>query len=420
MARRIDEQIIRGEIDNRVRGRVTGRLWLFGRAEPVELDLEGDPWRDVAGHLFTFTNPAPRAGRPGALDGLSPVQRGRVGDMTASRRVKVPDCSPEELKALLAAGRPFPWRWGNCLYLEWHGDADGRVVIESASYRIEIAPDPAWTMTDGEERSRRAANQRSALDSLERMASSGALAGEEDDAPASDAEAAADAEQARIDLLIDRVEARIARAIDAGEEPDFERIMEEERARLRRERGEPEPEPPASEEAAEQAEWIQEMNAAAENALRDGETDRWKSEGYADDRWHPLVQRCHAFTLRVRADVRARGWLGDGEGPEHPLRMVLNGVMIAGGKLAGALGRVCDASDWPPDALFAGSALTRLKKAREHLRDALAGLDAADEQDLADADWRREARGETAEILDEVVRLIGEVRAVLRLPDGEA
>ena len=160
------------------------------------------------------------------------------------------------------------------------------------------------------------------------------------------------------------------------------------------------------------------MNAAAEAALRDGESDRWKTEGYADDRWHPLVQRCHALTLRVRADVRARGWLGDREGPEHPLRMVLNGVMIAGGKLAGALGRVCDASDWPPDALFAGSALTRLKKAREHLRDALAGLDAADEQALADAEWRGEVRGETTEILDEVINLIGEVRAVLRLPEG--
>lgn len=416
MARRIHEQIIRGEIDNRVRGRVTGRLWLVGRAEPVVLELEGDPWRDVAGHLFTFTNPTPRAGRPGAIDGLSPVQRGRVGDITASRRVKVPDCAPEELKARLAAGRAFPWRWGNCLYLEWHGEADGRVVVESASYRIEIAPDPAWSMTDSEERERRVKNQRSALEALEMLAA----AGPDDELPASEAEAAADAEQARIDLLIDRVEARIARAIEAGEEPDFERIMEEERARLRRERGELEPPPAASDEAAEQAEWIGEMNAAAEAALREGETDRWKSDGYADDRWHPLVQRCHAFTLRVRAEVRARGWLGDGEGPEHPLRMVLNGVMIAGGKLAGALGRMCDASDWPPDALFAGSALTRLKKAREHLRDALAGLAAADEQDLAEAEWRREARGETEDILAEVERLIAEVRAVLKLSEDGA
>ena len=418
MAWRIHDQIIRGEIDNRVPGRVTGRLWLLGRAEPVELDLAGDPWADVAGHLFTFTNPAPRADRADAPGELAPVQRGRVGDMTASRRVKVPDCAPDELRALLAAGRPFPWHWGNCLYLEWYGDTDGRVVIESAAYRIEIAPDPAWPMPDGGERSCPPFGRRSALESLERLARARPPGGEEDEPPASDAEATADAEQARIDLLIDRVEARIARAIEAGEDPEFERIMEEERARLRRERGEPEPPPPSPEEEAERAEWIQEMNAAAEAALRDGETDRWKTEGYADDRWHPLVQRCHAFTLRVRADVRANAWLGDGEGPEHPLRMVLNGVMIAGGKLAGALGRVCDASDWPPDALFAGAALTRLKKAREHLRDALAGLDAADEQGLADADWRREARAETAEILDEVFRLIGEVRAVLKLPEG--
>jgi hypothetical protein len=35
MAWRIEQSVVRGEIDNRVRGRVTGRLWLAGRPEPV-------------------------------------------------------------------------------------------------------------------------------------------------------------------------------------------------------------------------------------------------------------------------------------------------------------------------------------------------------------------------------------------------
>lgn len=59
MAWRIEEQIVRGEIDNRTPGLVTGKLWLVGREEPINLKLEGNPWRDLAGHLLNFTNPDP-------------------------------------------------------------------------------------------------------------------------------------------------------------------------------------------------------------------------------------------------------------------------------------------------------------------------------------------------------------------------
>jgi hypothetical protein len=371
MAWRIDEQLVRGEIDNRVRGRVTGRLWFLGRAEPVVLELEGNAWRDVAGHVLRFHNPEPVAGRAEALKGLAGVQRGVVGDITASRKVKVPECSMEEIMRLMDEGRPFPWHWGNSLYLEWHGERNGRVVIESAGYQIEISGEAAWRMSAAEERAQREANERATTTFLERLSQA------------------------------------------VGE--------------AKRERGEPEPEEPTPEEAAERAEWIEEMNAAAEEeALREIETEKWRkgeAGGFEDKRWHPLVERCNALTHRVLDETQARGWLSEEEGAEHPLREVANGVMIAGGKLAGALGTMGDADDWPPDPLCAGSTLTRLKKARGHLRDALAGLDAADGQDLAEAEWRREVRAETEEVLAEVLRLIAEVRAVLRLSqeggDGE-
>ena len=60
MAFRIDEAVIRGEIDNTVEGRVTGRVWLLGREEPLVLNLEGDCWRDLAGTRLLFENPAPK------------------------------------------------------------------------------------------------------------------------------------------------------------------------------------------------------------------------------------------------------------------------------------------------------------------------------------------------------------------------
>jgi len=42
MALRLDDTVVRGEIDNTVRGRGRGRLWLLGRDEPITLDLTGD------------------------------------------------------------------------------------------------------------------------------------------------------------------------------------------------------------------------------------------------------------------------------------------------------------------------------------------------------------------------------------------
>ena len=62
MAWRIDGAVVRGELDNRVRGRVTGRIWFAGRAEPVVLELEGNCWRDLAGRRLEFTNPQPKPG----------------------------------------------------------------------------------------------------------------------------------------------------------------------------------------------------------------------------------------------------------------------------------------------------------------------------------------------------------------------
>ena len=40
MAWRIQDSVIRGEIDNRVKGHVRGELWLDGLDEPVKLELE--------------------------------------------------------------------------------------------------------------------------------------------------------------------------------------------------------------------------------------------------------------------------------------------------------------------------------------------------------------------------------------------
>jgi hypothetical protein len=57
MAWRTDEAVVRGEMDHRTRDRVTGRIWFAGLAEPVELELEGNAWRDLAGRRLEWVNP---------------------------------------------------------------------------------------------------------------------------------------------------------------------------------------------------------------------------------------------------------------------------------------------------------------------------------------------------------------------------
>ena len=157
MAFRIHDSVVRGEIDNRVKGVVRGKIWVEGHAEPVTLELKGNAWPDLAGCLLTFTNPQKRIPHPG-LDTFHPVQRGTIGDLTASRKVRVFDIPMPEAYLMCKRGEKPPEHMANCLYLEWFSEANGRVVIESADYELKISA-PEWRMTPEEnaERAKQAA-----------------------------------------------------------------------------------------------------------------------------------------------------------------------------------------------------------------------------------------------------------------------
>lgn len=148
MAWRIDEAVIRGELDNTVEGRTTGRIWLAGRDEPLVLTLEGDCWRDLAGTVLWFENPSPKAGGDSAA--LDPDQTGIVGDMTASRKAKVPTDGD-------AHHPESAYQWKNTLYLEWFSETNGRVVIEAAHYHVGISGHE-WTMDEDAEEAQKLAN----------------------------------------------------------------------------------------------------------------------------------------------------------------------------------------------------------------------------------------------------------------------
>lgn len=411
MAWRIDEQLIHGEIDNRTPGRTTGTLWFTGMEGPVTLDLVGNPWADLAGHHLTFKNPRPVEGD---LKGLATHQEGTVGDMTASRKVKEPECSIEEMITRCKAGESFPWHWANCLYLEWFSTRNGRVVIETTAFELHIDADVAWTMSADDEVAQRARNAEALSNFVNQLAgatgfdpSAGLDDVDDDNDPQSAAEAKAQKETDWMNQLLDRVEARLDR--EGMDIDQYQTIYEEERERLRQETGyPPEPEgPPMTEE--EQQAWIAEMNAITAEALAEAQTEAWKDE--EEPQRPELLDRAMDFGIQLHRDIDA--WLPPDATGEHPLREIVWGVQFASVKIGGALGQDDD-EEWPPDPLFAGDTLVRLKKARDHLRDALRGLDSADAENLATAEWRIATRREVAEILGEVQHLIAEVRAILK------
>jgi hypothetical protein len=163
MAWRIEDSIVRGEIDNRVHGRVEGKIWLADRSEPLVLSLTGNCHKDLAGCKITFTNPRPKSESNGTL---STKQAGLVGDITAARKVRVFEWSDYPATE---EGKSLPKQMANCLYVEWFSQTNGRIVIESAHYQITVS-EPHWQLSAEEEVEQHEANRRAMREFVDRIA----------------------------------------------------------------------------------------------------------------------------------------------------------------------------------------------------------------------------------------------------------
>ncbi|EIP98508.1 hypothetical protein OpiT1DRAFT_02965 [Opitutaceae bacterium TAV1] len=439
MAWRIEEHVVRGEIDNRIRGKVTARLWFCGHEDtPMEIVLTGNAHPDLHGRFITFTNPDPKPGLPA---GLRMAQRGTAGDITASRKVKIPDVPLDRIVDYYKTGKKLPYHWGNVLYLEWYSETNGRIVIE-APYDLRLSPDaPAWELTPEEKAARdaelAAAEAEALADSVDgdgfaTLIRNPDFTEEEDTRDAGDRETRVDEDddewrppteeeaekmQADSDLLVDRIMARMERE---GDDADYEKILEEELERRRKERGEPDPTP---EELAEREQRIEEFNAATEEVMAEMEAEKWKkaaddgdvSPDDGDDDTHPLVRRALDFGMRVHHDIEERNWLPGDAHREHPVFLLSTGLMCVGPKLGGALD---GEEDWPPPLLFTASIIVRLKKAAGFIEDALLAAESCAEQNLVDPDWLADVVRETREIGAAINALIAELRAHLKRGRG--
>ncbi|MSU36579.1 MAG: hypothetical protein EXS36_16065 [Pedosphaera sp.] len=167
MAWRIHDSVVQGVIDNRVRGSVTGQLWLVGRAAPLQLRLRGNACGDLAGCELSFERVQPDTL---IATSLAMIQEGVVGEMTASRKARVqPAPSSKPGGAGVPAERIRPYRLANVLFLEWYSERNGRVVLESPDFNMHVS-DHAWSLSAMEEEEQRRANAAALREFMRRLA----------------------------------------------------------------------------------------------------------------------------------------------------------------------------------------------------------------------------------------------------------
>jgi hypothetical protein len=397
MAFRIHDSVVRGEIDNRVKGIVRGKIWVEGRAAPVVLKLEGNAWPDLAGCLLTFTNPQKRV--PHAhLDSLEPVQRGSIGDLTASRKVRVFDLPLEEALAMIRRKEKPPEHMANCVYLEWYSVANGRVVIESADYKLTISA-PEWRMTP-----------------------------EEDEQRASQAAAGMEGFMKQLTEAIDQQQRGQKDPEEPWNEHDYEKFLKECDARtdkygelLDKYGDSDEAEEKIAkemgwqrelteEEAEEERRRIEEMNAACEAALNEPPPEPDPHREGVDwirtedgDLRHPLQHRCFESAVKIwqQADK-----LGLDKTADKDLEQFISEFQTTGAKLAGAVDGIARGEGFP-EATFT---VAYLKRALDHLHKSQAGLEAVAPRKLLPETMIAEARKELFEIREGILRLMDEFR----------
>ncbi|MCY2990108.1 MAG: hypothetical protein NTY19_19875 [Planctomycetota bacterium] len=139
MAWRMAHLVVEGELDNTVKGCVTGWLRLAGRDELLRLELGGNCRPDLAGWRFRIVRlePIPAWAKPVDLDGFATEQIGEAGDILADQMLRHYDCPVDELLARIRAGEPPPTDLRPALYLEWYSDQNGRVVIQDTRLGVE-------------------------------------------------------------------------------------------------------------------------------------------------------------------------------------------------------------------------------------------------------------------------------------------
>jgi len=395
MAFRIHDSVVRGEIDNRVKGLVRGKIWVAGRNEPVVLDLTGNAWPDLAGCLLTFTNPQQLVPHP-HLDSLRAEQRGTAGDITASRKVRVFDVPLEDALAMLRRKEKPPEHLANSLYLEWYSERNGRVVVESADYALTISA-PEWRLTAEENEERATQAAAGMAEFMQKLAD--AVEAQTDEPEA--AEQPWDEQD--YERFLKECDARTDKYVDLlekyGDSPEAE-------AKIAEEMGWHQPDAEHDDELLS----IEEVNALYDAAAAEPEPEPdphtegvdWIRTPDGDIR-HPLQHRCYESGFKFR---RALEKLGLEPEADPDLDLFVFEFTSTGTKLAGALNSIARGEDFAEPAFT----VAYLKRALSRLHQAQAALEKVAPKEILPPALIVEARRELFEIREDLLRLMDHYR----------
>jgi hypothetical protein len=401
MAWRLREHVLRGTIDNRTRGRVTGEIWLAGIDQPLVLELTGDCAPDVAGCELRFENSDPilMATKPPA-----PQQRGPAGNITAARKVRVFDVPIEEALAMSRRGEIPPEHIANAVYLEWFSERSGRVVVESADYRLQISA-AAWCYTPEEiaERHRRIAEEETPF----------AIAITQDGETQEWDEVRYEQFLRESDALTERYGRLLEKYAD---HPDSERIIAHEMGWTWVEEAldqQDEEEREQEKEAKDlEAKIDEEDEDKFENDIEDYESPppdpmREGIDWVRDTRGHvlhPLEKRAHDLLYALLDELKAAGHFP--EENDAQLSDFVSGFMTLSAKLAGALGGIARGDDF----FEPGMVIAWLKRILEILNKTIAAADSTRGKSPLSAERLAYYRSELFAIREDVLELIKELR----------
>lgn len=373
MAWRIDKYVVRGLIQNIVPGRVVGTVWLKGLNQPIELNLKGNCYRDLAGARLEFRNPKPIEGD---YSGFDIFQEGTVGDMTASKKVKTPP-DLEELED--STELPPAFKLANCLYLEWFSESNGRVLIETLDFTWKVSL-PKWTLSADAERDQQEANKQAMFNFMDEL--SRAL----DPAEQREEPMEEDMDEFQWEAFLQKSDARSDMLLELFEKyenaPDCEEII------------------------AQAMGWEIDSMEVTEEFFEDWEVDQNGEGSDSDFEYlpnHPLIVSMMEITSKLYDESESRKLLS--EDTSNPWNQLIWHGQMTVSKLIAALEQVSEGVETEP-----GFVVAALKRALHLLHLTIATMEACISVKPEEHKWTAEIRKELFTLRESIIDLMHNYR----------
>ncbi|MBK1879659.1 hypothetical protein [Pelagicoccus mobilis] len=366
MAWRIDKHVVRGLIQNIVPGRVVGTVWLKGLNQPIELNLKGNCYRDLAGTRLEFKNPHPIEGD---YTGFDVFQEGNVGDMTASKKVKTLLDFDEESEELPESPA---FKLANCLYLEWFSESNGRVLIETTDFSWKVSL-PKWTLSEDDERDQQEANKQAMFNFMDEL-SRALTPAEQSEEPAEE-----DMDEFQWEAYLQKTDARSDMLLELFEkyenDPDCEEII------------------------AKAMGWEIESMEVTEEFFEEWDIDQNQDSKDPDSEYlpnHPLISRMMDITSQLYYEAESRKLFT--EDTNNPWNQLIWHGQMTVSKLIAALEEVAEGIETEP-----GFVVATLKRALHLLHLTIATMEACVSIDPDEHRWTNDIRKELFTLRESII-----------------